>query len=57
MTTQTEKHIDNCNCDECWGACKDGTCGWCFICEEISDQEKSWEANQNDFYDFINKGE
>jgi hypothetical protein len=28
-----EEHPNNCHCEECEGACTDGVCGQCFVCE------------------------
>ena len=43
-----EEHLNNCHCDECEGACTDGGCGECFVCEEINDGEMFWQANRAD---------
>ena len=43
-----EEHLNNCHCDECEGACTDGDCGECFVCEEVNDGEMFWQANRAD---------
>ena len=43
-----EMHLPKCECDECFGACTDGTCKECFICEVIADNDKFWQANKAD---------
>ena len=43
-----EMHLPECECDECFGACTDGTCKECFIFEVIADNDKFWQANKAD---------
>ena len=43
--------IKPCDCDKCYGACNNGNggkCGQCFVCEEIADNNKFWQANRAD---------
>ena len=47
----TDELIKPCDCDKCAGACNNGnggTCGKCFACEELADNEKFWQANRED---------
>ena len=44
----SDAHLGNCVCDECGGACADGKCGECFVCEYKADDDKFWAVNRAD---------